>query len=46
LRRLWLAVEAAAALVGVSFAPVPAQAQFFDFFSRPPEVRVTRDRHS
>ncbi len=32
----WLAVEGAAALVGVSAVAVPAQAQFFDFFSRPP----------
>jgi hypothetical protein len=32
----WLAVEGAAALVGVSAVTVPAQAQFFDFFARPP----------
>ncbi len=32
----WLVVEAGAALVGVSSAAVPARAQFFDFFSRPP----------
>ncbi len=40
----WLAVEAAAALVGVSFAPVPAQAQYFDFFSRPPDSYQQRYR--
>jgi uncharacterized protein len=39
----WLAVEAAAALIGVSFAPVPAQAQF-DFFSRPPDSYQQRNR--
>jgi hypothetical protein len=40
----WLAVEAAAALAGVSFAPVPAQAQYFDFFSRPPDSYQQRYR--
>jgi hypothetical protein len=41
----WLAVEAAAAaLVGMSFAPVPAQAQYFDFFSRPPSSYQQRYR--
>jgi uncharacterized protein len=40
----WLVVEAAAALVGVSFAPVPAQAQYFDFFSRPPGTHQQRYR--
>jgi uncharacterized protein len=33
---VWVAVGATTGLVDV-FAPVPAQAQFFDFFSRPPD---------